>query len=352
MNDINHIYETKGSDFLKNKLTLHKIFNKKAVENQEIIDFARGVILTEQRAVESLSGFVDDNFAKIAALIFNGNGRLIITGIGKSAIIANKIVATLNSTGTPAIFMHAADAIHGDLGLIQPSDIAICISKSGNSPEIKVLIPFIKNMGNTVIGMVGNLDSYLAHASDYVINTTVPNEACPNNLAPTSSTTAQLVMGDALAMVLLKMHGFTAADFARFHPGGALGKKLYTRVRDLLPTDRRPVVDPGATLREVIIEISSNRLGATAVVDGASGELCGIITDGDLRRMLQSGRNTSGVIASDIMSLKPKSIDADELAINAFKIMETNKITQLLVVDQGLYVGVVHIHDILEQGVV
>lgn len=322
------------------------------MNNQQIIDFARSIIDTEQRAIESLSDFVDDNFAKIASLIFNSRGRLIITGIGKSAIIANKIVATLNSTGTPAIFMHAADAIHGDLGLIQPSDMAICISKSGNSPEIKVLIPFIKNMGNTVIGMVGNMDSYLAQASDYVINTTVPGEACPNNLAPTSSTTAQLVMGDALAMVLLKMHGFTAEDFARFHPGGALGKKLYTRVRDLVATDRRPAVSPNATLREVIIEISSKRLGATAVVDDSTGQLCGIITDGDLRRMLQSERDTSGVVARDIMSLNPKSIDADELAVNAFKIMETNKITQLLAVEQGRYLGVVHIHDILEQGVV
>lgn len=321
------------------------------MNNNQIIDFAKSIINTELHAIEALEDFVDDSFAQIANLIYNNRGRLIITGIGKSAIIANKIVATLNSTGTPAIFMHAADAIHGDLGLVQPSDIIICISKSGNSPEIKVLIPFIKNMGNTVIGMVGNLDSYLAHASDYVINTTVDCEACPNNLAPTSSTTAQLVMGDALSMVLLKMHGFTASDFARFHPGGALGKKLYTRVRDLLNAEVAPSVSLDASLRQVIIEISGARLGATAVLD-STGALCGIITDGDLRRMLQSQRPTDNITAADIMSVNPKSIDADALAINAYKIMEDNKITQLLVLSDDRYIGVVHIHDILTQGVV
>lgn len=321
------------------------------MKDQQIIDFAKQIIDTEQRAIAALSSFVDDSFAKIASLIFNSKGRLIITGIGKSAIIANKIVATLNSTGTPAIFMHAADAIHGDLGLIQPDDITICISKSGNSPEIKVLIPFIKNMGNIVIGMVGNMDSYLAQASDYVINTTVESEACPNNLAPTSSTTAQLVMGDALSMVLLKMKGFTASDFARFHPGGALGKKLYTRVRDLVNVDAKAEVGVAATLREVIIEISSKMMGATAVTE--DGAIKGIITDGDLRRMLQSQRDTNNVVAQDIMSKSPKTIGVDELAVNAYNIMESNKITQLLVVDaQGHYVGVVHIHDIMREGVV
>lgn len=321
------------------------------MNNPQIIDFARSIINTERDAIDQLLNFVDDKFAEIAKLIYQSNGRLIITGIGKSAIIANKIVATLNSTGTPAIFMHAADAIHGDLGLIQNSDIIICISKSGNSPEIKVLIPFIKNMGNTVIGMVGNMESYLATASDYVINTTVAQEACPNNLAPTSSTTAQLVMGDALSMVLLKMRGFTAADFARFHPGGALGKKLYTRVRDLLVDSIAPAVQPTTPLKQVIIEISSARLGATAVVDDL-GKLCGIITDGDLRRMLQSGQPTADITAQDIMSQNPKSIDADQLAINAYKIMESNKITQLLVTEHDRYVGVVHLHDILREGVV
>lgn len=321
------------------------------MNNPQIIDFARSIINTERDAIDQLLNFVDDKFAEIAKLIYQSNGRLIITGIGKSAIIANKIVATLNSTGTPAIFMHAADAIHGDLGLIQNSDIIICISKSGNSPEIKVLIPFIKNMGNTVIGMVGNMESYLATASDYVINTTVAQEACPNNLAPTSSTTAQLVMGDALSMVLLKMRGFTAADFARFHPGGALGKKLYTRVRDLLADSIAPAVQPSTPLKQIIIEISLARLGATAVVDDR-GKLCGIITDGDLRRMLQSGQPTADITAQDIMSQNPKSIDADQLAINAYKIMESNKITQLLVTEHDRYVGVVHLHDILREGVV
>lgn len=323
--------------------------------NQEIIQFAQGIVRTEISAIQRLEAYIDDNFVRVARAIFEGHGRLIMTGIGKSAIIANKIVATLNSTGTPSVFMHAADAIHGDLGIIQPDDIIICISKSGASPEIKVLVPFIKGMGNRIIGMVGNLDSFLATSSDMVIDTTVAEEACPNNLAPTSSTTAQLVMGDALAMTLLKMRGFTAQDFGRFHPGGALGKKLYTTVGDIMAASYEegsiPAVGPEANLNEIIIEISSKRLGATAVL-GSEGELLGIITDGDLRRMLQSGHDQSSVTAADIMSRGPKSVDAEDLAINAFRMMEQRKITQLLVLREGVYIGLIHLHDILREGVV
>lgn len=323
--------------------------------NQEIIQFAQGIVRTEISAIQRLEAYIDENFVRVARTIFEGHGRLIITGIGKSAIIANKIVATLNSTGTPSVFMHAADAIHGDLGIIQPDDIIICISKSGASPEIKVLVPFIKGMGNRIIGMVGNLDSFLATSSDMVIDTTVAEEACPNNLAPTSSTTAQLVMGDALAMTLLKMRGFTAQDFGRFHPGGALGKKLYTTVGDIMTASYEegsiPSVGPEANLNEIIIEISSKRLGATAVL-GSEGELLGIITDGDLRRMLQSGHDQSSVTAADIMSRGPKSVDAEDLAINAFRMMEQRKITQLLVLREGVYIGLIHLHDILREGVV
>ncbi len=320
------------------------------MNNKEIISFAKCVLSQEYQALKALEDYVDEQFAQIVKMIFENHSRLIITGIGKSAIIAQKIVATLNSTGTPSIFMHAADAIHGDLGLIQPKDIVMCISKSGNSPEIKVLIPFIKNMGNVVVGMVGNLDSFLALNADYVINTTVDNEACPNNLAPTTSTTAQLVMGDALAMALLKLRGFTSADFARFHPGGALGKKLYTRVSDLMQDSNPPSVQSDDDLQKIIIEISSKRLGATAVLKGE--ELIGVITDGDLRRMLQSGKDTSCVVARDIMSANPKSVNPEQMAVEAHTIMENNKITQLLVVDDKKYVGIIHIHDLLREGVV
>ena len=298
-----------------------------------------------------MSDLVGDEFVEAAQLIFNSNGRLIVTGVGKSAIIAQKIVATLNSTGTPAIFMHAADAIHGDLGIIQPDDVIMCLSKSGNTPEIKVLVPFLKARGNKMIAMAGNTESYLAENSDYILNTYVPAEACPNNLAPTTSTTAQLVMGDALAMTLLKMRGFTAEDFGRSHPGGALGKKIYTHVRDLVSTKLVPKVDENASLEEAIIEISSKMLGATAVLD-TGGNLRGIITDGDLRRMLQRGVDIKTVKAAGIMTGTPKTIDADELAVNAFALMEKNKITQLVVTDNGKYLGMIHIHDILREGVV
>ena len=320
------------------------------MDKNHIVQFAKSIVDTERNAVGELLEHIDDKFAEVVRLIYNEKGRLIVTGIGKSAIIASKIVATLNSTGTPAVFLHAADAIHGDLGVIQPEDIILCMSKSGNSPEIKVLLPFIRSMGNTVIGMVGNTDSYLAHSSDYVIDTTVKAEACPNNLAPTASTTAQLVMGDALAMTLLKMRGFTAADFARFHPGGALGKKLYTTVGDIMSHEDPPVVDINDDLNTIIIEISTKRLGAAAVTE--NGKLKGIITDGDLRRMLLGGKDQSAVRASDIMSLDPKVVGADELAVKAFGIMEKNKITQLLVTEDEKYQGIIHIHDILREGVV
>lgn len=320
------------------------------MDNNHIVQFAKGIIETEYLAIEGLAGYIGDGFVEVVRLIYNGKGRLIVTGIGKSAIIAGKIVATLNSTGTPAIFLHAADAIHGDLGIIQGDDIIMCISKSGNSPEIKVLLPFIKSMGNKVIGMVGNMDSYLAHSSDYIINTTVSQEACPNNLAPTTSTTAQLVMGDALAMTLLKLRGFTAADFARFHPGGALGKKLYTTVADIMSAEHPPVVDVNDALNTIIIEISTKRLGATAVTE--NGAIKGVITDGDLRRMLLSGKDQTSIRARDIMSPDPKIIEADQLAVNAFGVMEKNKITQLLVVRGDRYIGIIHIHDILREGVV
>lgn len=324
------------------------------MNHEQIKSFAKSIIETETQAIKNLAGYIDDNFATIAELIIKSKGRVIVTGIGKSAIIGNKIVATLNSTGTPAIFMHAADAIHGDLGMIQNHDTVICISKSGNTPEIKVLIPLIRNIykENIIIGMVGNTDSFLAQISNYVINTYVTKEACPNNLAPTSSTTAQLVMGDALAMTLLKLRGFTAADFAKVHPGGALGKRLYIRVQDLISHNAIPSVKESADIDEVIIEISSKMLGATAVTD-AQGKLIGIITDGDLRRMLQKKVDLNSVRAKDIMSSNPKTISKEELAVKAFATMEEKKITQLIVTDENnKYCGIIHIHDILREGVV
>jgi len=317
----------------------------------DIKSIAIQTIKTEAAAIEKLTTFIDEDFEKTVSLIYNGKGRVIVTGIGKSAIIANKIVATFNSTGTPAIFMHAADAIHGDLGIIQPDDVIICLSKSGTTPEIKVLIPLIKNMGNKIIALVSNTNSYLAQKSDYVLKATVDKEACPNNLAPTSSTTAQLVIGDALAVCLLKLRGFSPQDFARVHPGGALGKKLYMRVADIYSSENAPKVKTTDEIRPVIMEISSKRLGAAAVLDDGDN-LIGIITDGDLRRMLQKNHNFDSLTAKDIMSTNPKTIEKDELAIRAFNLMEQHKITQLLVVSKGRYEGVIHIHDILREGIV
>ncbi len=328
-----------------------KAMREITLSEQELEAIGRHVILQESDAVRGLAEQVDSHFSRAVRVLFQMEGRLIVTGIGKSALIAQKIVATMNSTGTPAVFMHAADAIHGDLGIIQKGDVVLCLSKSGMTPEIKVLVPLIRLQGNLLIGMVSQVESYLAEHSDIVLQATVSQEACPNNLAPTSSTTAQLVMGDALAVCLLKLRGFTPQDFARYHPGGALGKRLYMRVDDIIDRSIHPSVAPRDGLEKVIISISANRLGATAVL-GPEGTLRGIITDGDLRRMLQKTHSLEGTCAQDIMSSKPKIIAPDALAINAFEMMEKNKITQLLVMENGQYVGMVHIHDLLREGVV
>ncbi len=317
----------------------------------EITKMALEVIDKEASAVANLKNYIDKGFSDISLLIYNSKGRLIVTGIGKSAIIANKIVATMNSTGTPSVFMHAADAIHGDLGIIQPEDIVLFISKSGNTPEIKVLVPLIKKMGNILIAMVSNVDSYLASHANHILRTTVTDEACPNNLAPTSSTTTQLVMGDALAVTLLRLRGFTPGDFAKLHPGGSLGKRLYTRVSDLIDKRRRPSVSPQENIRDTILNISANRLGATVVLN-EDGSVAGIITDGDVRRMVEKGFGPDSLRAKDIMSSNPKIIEASELAVMAFNIMEKNKITSVIVTEKGKYIGLVHIHDIIREGIV
>lgn len=317
--------------------------------HKELIRTAKEAIIEECTAAMKIHEFIDDDFAKAAESILQSSGRLILTGIGKSANIASKIVATMNSTGTPAVFMHAADAIHGDLGIVQPEDIVICISKSGNTPEIKVLIPLLKNMGNPIISIVGNTDSFLAQHSDFVLDTTVEKEACPNNLAPTSSTTAQLVMGDALAITLLNARGFSDKDFAKYHPGGALGKKLYLQVEELCVMNEKPSVGPDATIREVILEISSKRLGACAVEE--KGLLIGIVTDGDVRRMMEKYADVDNLRAKDIMSTAPKTIAKDTLAVDAFKLMKDNNITQTIVTDNNHYFGIVHLHDILREGI-
>lgn len=320
-------------------------------DREKIKALAREAINQEAAAVKNLADYVDDEFMDAVELIYNCKGRLIITGIGKSAIIANKIVATMNSTGTPAIFMHAADAIHGDLGYVLEDDVVICISKSGNTPEIKVLVPFIERMGNKIIAIVSSTDSFLAKHATYVVRATVDKEVDPNNLAPTSSTTTQLVMGDALAVCLLKMRGFTQQDFAKYHPGGSLGKRLYLTVADVMDQSARPVVSGDENIPNTIINISQNRLGATVVLD-ENEQLMGIITDGDVRRMVQRGTPLDALKAKDIMSPKPKSIDINELAVNAFNMMQKNKITSVVVLKDGKYAGLVHIHDILREGFV
>nr|WP_248395078.1 KpsF/GutQ family sugar-phosphate isomerase [Bizionia sp. M204] len=315
-----------------------------------ILDTAKQTINMESQAIANLSSLIDTDFSDAVTCIFNSKGRVIITGIGKSAIIATKIVATLNSTGTPAVFMHAADAIHGDLGLILEDDVVICISKSGNTPEIKVLVPFIRRAKNKMIAITGNRDSFLAKNSDFLLNTFVEKEACPNNLAPTTSTTAQLVMGDALAVCLLELRGFTSNDFAKYHPGGALGKKLYLRVSDMSDVNEKPQVNPNTNIKEVIIEISEKMLGVTAVVD--NHKVVGIITDGDLRRMLTKSNDFSNLTAKDIMGPNPKSIDANAMAVDAKELMESYGITQLLVEKNGQYAGIVHIHDLIKEGII
>ncbi len=317
---------------------------------EKILKNAHQVFNHESKSIAQLSDFLDENFAKTVTSILELKGKVIVTGIGKSAIIAQKIVATLNSTGTPSQFLHASEAIHGDLGMIQQGDIVICISKSGNSPEIKVLAPIIKNFGNILVGMTGNTDSFLAKQSDYILNTFVEKESCPNNVAPTDSTTAQLVMGDALAVCLMYERGFTANDFAKYHPGGALGKKLLLKVKDMLDRDNKPSVTPNSTIKDVIIEISQKRLGVTAVVENK--ELKGIITDGDIRRMLEKQDSFSHLTAQDIMTKNPKTIEAERMAVDALNTMENFSITQLIVTQNNEYVGVIHLHDLLKEGII
>lgn len=315
-----------------------------------ILKSAQDTIELEGQAILNLKSLLDDDFVNATQLIYNSKGRVIITGIGKSAIIATKIVATLNSTGTPAVFMHAADAIHGDLGLILEDDVVVCISKSGNTPEIKVLVPLIKNAKNKMIAITGNKTSFLGQHADYVLNTFVNKEACPNNLAPTTSTTAQLVLGDALAVSLLELRGFTSRDFAKYHPGGALGKKLYLRVLDISSVNEKPQVTLNTSIKEVIVEISEKRLGVTAVVEDQ--KIVGIITDGDLRRMLTKVDDFSSLTAKDIMSSNPKRIEEEAMAIDAMEVLEENGISQLLVEKDGRYAGVVHIHDLIKEGII
>lgn len=315
----------------------------------DIKKIARETIAIELAAVAKLESSINDDFVNAINLILSTKGRLIVAGIGKSANIANKMVATFNSTGQPAVFLHAADAIHGDLGNIQEGDVVICISKSGNTPEVKALVPFIKNMGNKIIALTGNPKSFLAIKSDFILDVSVEKEACPNNLAPTSSTTAQLVMGDAIAVSLLACKDFTEEDFARFHPGGILGKRLNIKVQDLI-SDYTPKVNPNASINEVIIEISQNRLGVTAVLNDK--KLAGIITDGDLRRMLENEKDISSLCAKDIMNCDPKITKPEDLAYNALKEMEQNNITQLIVIKSEKYLGVIHIHDIIKEGII
>lgn len=317
---------------------------------EQIIATAKRTIKTESEAIANLSNLITADFAEVVQAIYNAKGRLVVTGIGKSAIIAQKIVATMNSTGTPSQFLHAAEAIHGDLGLVQPGDVVICISKSGNSPEIKVLAPIIKRFGNLFIGMTGNITSFLAKSSDFILDTTVAAEADPINLAPTNSTTAQLVMGDALAVCLMELRQFQAENFAKYHPGGALGKKLLLRVGDMLDRNRKPQVTPTAPIKQAIVEISQQRLGVTAVVE--NDQVVGIITDGDIRRMLNERDDFMQLQARDIMTINPKSVATTDMVVDALNRMEDFSITQLIVVDNGQYQGVIHLHDILKEGVV
>jgi arabinose-5-phosphate isomerase len=317
----------------------------------DIKSIALRTIQLEAAAIAGLEAKINDGFESAIKAIAECGGRIVITGIGKSAIIAQKIVATLNSTGTPSIFLHAGDAIHGDLGMIQQDDVVMIISKSGESPEIKVLVPLIRNFGNTLIAMVGSLSSYLARQSNIVLDTTVSQEACPNNLAPTSSTTAQLVMGDAIAVVLMEMKGFGSEDFAKFHPGGILGKKLYLRVSDLFKHNERPQVNESAGLKEVIVEISRSRLGATAVLD-EKGSLTGVITDGDLRRMLEKDPRLDSITAMQIMTPSPKWIHPESLAVDALDLMRKHDITQLIVARDDNYLGIIHLHDLVREGLI
>ena len=321
------------------------------MQKTSLQEIAKNTLTLEANSILELREFINQEFEKVVHLLLQSKGRLVISGIGKSAIIGQKIVATLNSTGTPSIFMHAADAIHGDLGMIREEDVVMIISKSGESPEIRVLVTLIQNLGNPLIAMVGKIPSALAEGASYILNTTVSQEACPNNLAPTSSTTAQMAMGDALAVCLMEAKGFSSADFAKFHPGGALGKKLYLRVNDLSKLNEQPLVKETSTLKEVIVEITKKRLGLTAVIND-NNELSGVITDGDLRRMLEKGVDLEKTIAKDIMSASPKTIVQDALAVQALDIMRKHNITQLLVAEDKKYVGVIHLHDLIREGLI
>jgi arabinose-5-phosphate isomerase len=315
----------------------------------QIEEIAKATLELEALSVSALVNFIDSDFTSAVSAIFHSTGRVVVTGVGKSAIIAQKITATFNSTGTPSVFLHAADAVHGDLGIIQKNDIIICISKSGNTPEIKVLTPLLKSAGNKLIAMVGNRESYLAKHADYIINCSVEKEACPHNLAPTSSTTAQLAMGDALAVCLLECRDFKSEDFARFHPGGSLGKRLYLKAGDIAAQNQKPRVKAAETIRNVIIEISSKRIGATVVLDDDT--IAGIITDGDIRRMMEKHEHINHLKASDIMSKHPKTIDAADLATAALEIMQQHNISQLIVTKSGSFEGFIHLHDLLKEGI-
>ena len=317
---------------------------------KQIIDFARKTIEIEVDSLNKLTDFINEDFVKSVQTILNSKGRVVITGIGKSAIIAQKIVATMNSTGTPSIFMHAADAIHGDLGIIQKDDVVICISKSGNTPEIKILIPLLKREGNPLIAITANKDSFLGLQSDFILLAYTKEEACPNNLAPTTSTTAQLVLGDALAVSLMRMKQFGSKDFAKYHPGGALGKKLYLTVGDAIAKNEVPKVSPETDIKQVIIEISQKMLGVTAVIDGE--KIVGVITDGDIRRMLNKFDNIQGLKAKDIMSINPKTINYQTLAVDALDFMQNHKITQLLVTKDNIYIGIIHLHNLIQEGII
>ncbi|MBN8641796.1 MAG: KpsF/GutQ family sugar-phosphate isomerase [Flavobacteriales bacterium] len=320
------------------------------ITKENIIASAKKTIESESQSIAKLTEYINADFVSAVEIIYNLKGRLVVTGIGKSAIIAQKIVATLNSTGTPSLFLHASEAIHGDLGMVQKDDAVICISKSGNSPEIKILVPLLKNFGNQLIAITGNPTSFLGKEAHFVLNTYVESESCPNNLAPTDSTTAQLVMGDAIAVCLMKMRDFKPEDFAKYHPGGSLGKKLLLRVNDMLDTSRKPFVNPDSSIKNVIVEISEKRLGVAAVIE--NDKVVGIITDGDIRRMLNKTETITGLTAKDIMTVNPKTIKSTDMVVDALNILEDFSITQLVVVDDNEYKGVIHLHDILKEGIV
>ena len=318
--------------------------------NKNILEIAKKTILSESKSIAKLADLLSDDFEKATEIIFNSKGRLVVTGIGKSAIIAQKIVATMNSTGTPSLFLHASEAIHGDLGMVQPEDVVICISKSGNSPEIKVLVPIVKHFGNTLIAITGNTTSFLAKGADFILDTTIDSESCPNNLAPTNSTTAQLVMGDALAVCLMELREFNPQDFAKYHPGGALGKKLLLRVGDMLDQSHKPEVSPETNIKKVIFEISEKRLGVTTVIE--NNKVIGIITDGDIRRMLNNNDTFAHLTAKDIMTKSPKMIQLSAMVTDALNVLEDFSITQLVVLENEEYRGILHLHDILKEGIV